>query len=205
MSVRNLATLDRTVFQPLGRILQEAFADGFIGTGNVTIAKTFSGATVQRLFDCLVTYSSTGAPQYGAYRFYTLVDGALSAPAHGIATELRFGASSSIPATYADGTAAMRIKLAVNGTPNFVGKGISAITFQNFLVETGGPPEFLYPFWFHCGAGCQFDGLFYCDASGLGIVACEGDHTILSEDKLVPCKIDGDTYYLLALKSIPNQ
>lgn len=28
MSIRNLATLDRTVFQPLGRILQEAFADG---------------------------------------------------------------------------------------------------------------------------------------------------------------------------------
>lgn len=114
--------------------------------------------------------------------------------------------SATWQATYADGAAAMRICIGSSAThPDMTGLGLSGISFQNYLVETGGEPEFLYPFWFHCGSGCKWDGLFYCDAAGLGIVSCGGDHTILTDDKLVPIKIGGVTHYLLALASNPNE
>lgn len=49
MSARDLSTLDRTVFQPLGRLIQEAFADGLAGTIPITGALHVSGS--QKVFD----------------------------------------------------------------------------------------------------------------------------------------------------------
>jgi len=48
MAVQTLSSLDRTVFQPLGRIIQEAFEDGFIanfvrGTDSYAYAVRFNG------------------------------------------------------------------------------------------------------------------------------------------------------------------
>jgi len=48
MSVQTLSSLDRTVFQPLGRIIQEAFSDGFIanferGTDSYAYGAVFNG------------------------------------------------------------------------------------------------------------------------------------------------------------------
>ena len=59
MTVRNLATLDRTVFQPLGRLLQEAFADGLIATGSISREKTVATAQVASFANGVYLFKST--------------------------------------------------------------------------------------------------------------------------------------------------
>lgn len=46
MSYRDLSTLDRDICQPLGRILQEAFADGLACRVNITFNSTQSGGDI---------------------------------------------------------------------------------------------------------------------------------------------------------------
>jgi hypothetical protein len=111
-------------------------------------------------------------------------------------------ADAAWQATYADGSAVVRICIGSNAAhPDLAGLGLSGISFQNYLNETSGAPEFLYPFWFHSGAGSKWDGLLYCDSSDLGITAATGDTAHDGSDFCIPVMIDGDVYYLIAQDS----
>lgn len=54
MSIRTLSNLDRTVFQPLGRIIQEAFSDGMVANFAIT-----TGRAVQWACTCTATSGNT--------------------------------------------------------------------------------------------------------------------------------------------------
>jgi len=65
MSIRDLSAIDRTVFQPLGRLLQEAFSDGLQSEGHMELKGTgndyglkISGYTKVSAIDIQFTWSA---------------------------------------------------------------------------------------------------------------------------------------------------
>ena len=78
MAVQALNSLDRTVFQPLGRIIQEAFADGFTGTGTINITKVFTGSSVYNRALYMIGELTNGAALNGMFKFRTYVDGTMT-------------------------------------------------------------------------------------------------------------------------------
>jgi len=177
--------------------------DDECGTGfTLNQIKVETAHTAGKLTGLKVRIVPTGAGTATAVNFELAVQGTIATTLRVVDVVLWLESTATWQATYADGTCALRICIGSSAPhPNMAGLGLSGISFQNYLVETSGAPEFLYPFLFHCGAGCQWDGLFKCDAAGLGIEAQAADtstQTWGTDDITIPILVGTTTYYIYA-------
>lgn len=203
MTVRNLANLDRTVFQPLGRILQEAFADGFISTGTMAITKSFSEATgTKRLLDMTATYDGANNCYGGAFKFETIIDANVDHIVHGLSTSLTLTDNAGFWPSYADGPCALRVNVSTDvavTAPDLDGVGINALTIGYYVDESTNPPQWAFPFQFNTDAAKgQWDGLLRMERQEcLGVEAAGGDlPTQDNTDKRMPIVIAAQTYWI---------
>lgn len=207
MTVRNLATLDRTVFQPLGRILQEAFADGFIGTGTIAVTKTFAAATGSKpLVDMTATYSGANNCYQGAFKFSTVIDADIDHIVHGLSTGLTLTDNAGFWPSYADGPAALRVNVSTQVTtlaPNLDGRGLNAITIGYYVDESQGAPQHAFPFQFNTDAAKgQWDGLFRAERDAcLALLA----HTTQVLTHSIPIRIQNKDYYIMLTDTDTNR
>jgi len=207
MTVRNLATLDRTVFQPLGRILQEAFADGFIGTGTIAVTKSFSEATgTKRLLNMTATYDGANNCYGGAFKFTTIIDAAVDHIVHGLATGLELTDNAGFWPSYADGPCALRVNVSTNVSvtaPDLSGRGLNALTIGYYVDESEGAPEHAFPFQFNTDAAKgQWDGLLRAERDAcLALKA----HVTDSFSHSIPIRIQAKDYYIMLTETSSNR
>lgn len=204
MSVRNLSTLDRTVFQPLGRIIQEAFADGLIGTGTAVVTKTFADSTgSKRLLNYTATFTGTNDSLYGCYKFGATVDADITKVIQVMGVDLHLTANAGFQQTYADGNCALRLSVRSTGAPALAGQGISAISFQLQLDESTSAPQHLYPFSFNTDASKgQWDGLFRAERDAC--LALAAHHTDAFSHS-IPIRVGIKNYYIMLTETITNR
>jgi len=199
MTVRNLATLDRDIFQPLGRLLQEAFADGLIATGTMRISKT-------------VAADPGDGFSNGQFQYITILDCALVNTAI-VGAEIRLlfaaGCAISMPGAV-NPVLRLRIDEVGSDQPNLDGGDVAAISCEYYLDETGGAPRdasiidvVAGAFKWHyllrtqnagdCGESAH-------SASGTKVVGFDSDSLI----KKIPVKLGNEPgdYYILAGKAM---
>lgn len=216
MSVRNLSTLDRDMFQPLGRIIQEAFADGLIGTGTVTITKTFTAAgTTNRAMYLTgnLDSASTGA-LWGMYKFRTYVNNVMTSVVHTLCANLHFKDAAEIVVTSGHWNSALYATVETEVTttaPDLSGGSVAALSAEYYVDESTGAPAKAYVLYVHAGT-YNWDGLVAIrNAGDLGESASGGDeaaHVVGfdGDGSTIKIPIDraGTTYYLLAGTAIQN-
>jgi len=192
MTVRNLATLDRDIFQPLGRILQEAFADGLIATGTIARTKTVSAdpadglGTGQFLFTTILTAPLVSSVIVGA--------------------EVRLMLSAGVTALglsfYANAALRVRIDEVGNDQPNLSNACLHGISLEYYVDDTAGVPEVKTPIQATAG-GCKWNGLFAINNPGdCGEAVCSSPTTQDDAgDYRIPVFINAhDLFYLRAYK-----
>jgi len=198
MSVQTLSSLDRTVFQPLGRIIQEAFADGLIGTGSITITKDFATTSgYNKLMYLTVEISGAGGSAYGMFKFRTKVSGALSANAHAVCAQLFLDTGCTLINTpeYASAALYVTVETEVAGL-TLSGGSLAALYIGYYVDESGAGPIDAYPFYFNTDQSKgQWDGLFMAQSfNDIG-----GVLTVESGDAgygSIPVKVSGGVKYL---------
>lgn len=130
MSVRTLSSLDRTVFQPLGRIIREAFEDGLISTGTMRVTKALSTDPADGL--------SNGQFQYVTNVTVPMV----SAVACCAEFRLNFGAAATIALPgYVNPVLRLRIDEVGSDQPDLSGGDVAAISAEYYIDEAGGAPR----------------------------------------------------------------
>jgi len=185
MTVRNLATLDRTVFQPLSRILQEAFANGFTSTGTVAITKTVAAdpadglSTGQFLHNTILTAPLTNSVIVGAE--FRLMFGV--------------GCTALGLEQYMNTAVRIRIDEVGNDQPNLSGAFLSGLAFEYYLDDTAGVPSRKTLLAAAAGA-CKWNGLLNINTAGdLGDATCDNATTQDDAlDKRIPVFIGGLSY-----------
>jgi len=194
MSVKNLATLDRDICQPLGRILQEAFADGFIGTGTIRISNTVSADPGGGL--------ANGQFQYAVNVTAVLVNSVVCAGEF----RLNFAAGCAIGKPgYVNSVLRCRIDEVGSGQPDLSGGDVAGISFEYFLDDTGGAPRDKFVLDVMAGAS-KWEGLLRIgnhgdcgesvhSATANKVVGFDSDSIV----KKIPVKIAGAgaPYYIL--------
>lgn len=191
MTVRNLSELDRDICQPLGRILQEAFADGFIGTGKINISHTIPTAAL-------------GTSWNGVYQLFTTLDAVATSLIVGANVKLHFTDNAGIIMRGA-ANAALQIMLTSSGTPDLTLGDVHGIALEYHLDHTGGGPTDAYCFHVHAGT-YKWDGFLkiqnagdagdsFHSASSTKVVGFDSNSNI----KKIPVKIHGgeNLYYIL--------
>lgn len=174
------------------------------------VTTAHSGGSV-KLLDMKLTLTGTGnASRGGCAAFQTIVSAAITGVAHGICSILSFTDDAGMTATYSEMSAALCLIVETKTTTtaaDFTGLGIAAISIGLYLDESVGAPTHCYPIQINTDSSkAQFDGLFRAERRAcIGMVACGGDHTILTSDYLIPINVQGTTYYILALASNPNE
>ena len=198
MTVRNLATLDRTVFQPLGRLLQEAFADGLIATGNIVRNHTVTTALIASYND-------------GTYLFKTTITGT-----GGVANIMGLTARMDIQSVCSTGIASpFQVLMETTAAdPNLSGMSwVSAATWGWNLSKAGAcaaaltnPPA--NRFWHRYGiygTGSHPTHFIYANGPGtFGGHYAAGTPTPTTGDALIPIKFGGNTFHLIALVDDPG-
>jgi len=194
MSVKNLATLDRDICQPLGRILQEAFADGYIGTGSIRVSKA-------------VTADPADGLSNGQFQYVTTLNCAMvNACVVGAEFKLNI-ANAGVIGMPGYTNPVLRLTIDENGddTPNLDGGELSALSCQYYIDEVGGAPRDATVL--HVVAGAyNFDYLLMIQNAGdcgdsdhpggaNKVVGFDGDADIVK----IPVKIAGrgTHYYIL--------
>jgi len=130
MAVQTLSSLDRTVFQPLGRIIQEAFSDGLIGTGTMRIAKSITADPGDGL--------SNGQFQYITNVNYAMVNSVVCCAEF----RLNFAAGSAIALPgYVNPVVRARIDEVGSDQPDLSGADVAAFAAEYYLDEAGGAPR----------------------------------------------------------------
>lgn len=186
MTIRNLATLDRNICQPLGRIIQEAFADGFIGTGSINMAHTLIA-------------SEAGSSWDGIHKFKTTVNIAMESLIVAAQMKLEFGADAIITLPgYTNSI--LQLFLSGSAKPNLDGGDISCLDFEYHIDETNGAPRIAVPMHFAAEEpGANFDALFNTQNFGdIGDEASSGTPTWGTEHRIIPVMIANTVYYLHA-------
>ena len=213
MTVRNLATLDRDIFQPLGRILQEAFADGFIGTGSITITKPFTGSSgYNKVMYLTGELDGGGGCAYGMFKFRTYVNSVLTADAHVICANLHFKDDAELsPPAPEQAHAPLYVTVETEITsvaPDLSGGNLAALYVGYYINEGVGAPAKAYVI--HCNASFaanmgQWDGILNIQTPGTvgdslsgadeatHVIGFDGDGIT----RKIPVLIGGATYYLL--------
>lgn len=201
MTVRNLATLDRTVFQPLGRLLQEAFADGFSMTGTIAQTKTFTSAGTSNRAMYMVgnlDSASTGAI-WGMFKFRTYVNNVMTSVVHALCANLHFKDAAEIKVTSGHWNSALyatvETEVAVTA-PDLSGGSVAGISLEYYVDETTGAPAKAYAIYVHAGT-YNWDGLLAIrNAGDCGDSAMTGDHAFDAADKCIPVDVAGTVYYI---------
>ena len=192
MTVRNLATLDRTVFQPLGRILQEAFADGLISTGTVAITRTIIADPADGLSS-------------GQFKHVTILNGPLVNSVI-VGAEFQLQLAAGVTAlglsSYVNTVLRARIDEYGSDQPNMSGAHLSGISFEYYVDETGGAPYIATPLQVAAGA-YKWDGLLSIMNPGdCGDATCDNATTQDdAADKRIPIFVAGqgsNPFYLRA-------
>lgn len=199
MTVRNLATLDRDIFQPLGRILQEAFADGVIAEGTITRDKTIATAEIA-LFNT------------GAYQFKTTITGiGGSANIHGMSVRMDVKSACT-----SGKLAPFQVLLETTAAdPKMDGLSwISAASWEWNLSKAGLCVDSLTNkcdnrFWHYYAVYAGIDpptAFIYADGPSLlgGYYATGTPAFDTSGDACIPIKLGGNLHWLVALHNKPS-
>lgn len=213
MTVRNLATLDREIFQPLGRIIQEAFADGFIGTGSITITKPFTGVSgYNKVMYLTGEISGAGGCAYGMFKFRTYVSAALSADAHTICANLHFKDAAELPAQghpeYASAPLYATLETEYTAAyPDLSAGNLAALYVGYYINESIGAPAKAYVVTcndsYPAANMGQWDGLLRVkNYGGIGdATVANGTTQDSASDRLIPILLGDIAYQLRAYKT----
>ena len=206
--IRNLANLDRTVFQPLGRIIQEAFADGFVGTGSITITRAYTTSSgFNKGLYLTGSLDGGGGSAYGMFKFRTYVNSALSADAHTLCANLHFKDDAELPAQgnpeYASAPLYVSCETEITSVAPDLSNGNLAAIYVGYYVNEGvGAPANAYVMHFNCSAEAnmgKWDGLLNVQNPGdIGDVVNSSTPTWATPHRRIPIKVGPTTYYIHA-------
>lgn len=146
MTVRNLATLDRTVFQPLGRILQEAFSDGFNATGLPHWGSAATPCTVATGLHGLEYRGKVTAGTSDGIAAY--LEGYLSGAATGSCYGVGIWFTVDAAAVASNEAIPLDVGIYANATCDLSGAIVAAGKFQTY-IPAGSPPSMHVQFWFN--------------------------------------------------------
>ena len=205
MSIRNLATLDRDIFQPLGRIIQEAFADGFIGTGSIAITKDFAGSTsAYNRAIYMIGELDGGAALNGMFKFRTYVNGTMTSLVQVVCANLHVKDDGLLIYSSGEYNSAFYATIEIEKT-SVAGSALNAnlCAYQAcyYFDETTGAPANAYVLGVPNGTPHQWDGLLLAQSKeALGAhFAEDGSAVVTANDIMIPVKIGGSVYYIPAL------
>lgn len=193
MTVKNLATLDRDICQPLGRILQEAFADGFIGTGSISMTKA-------------VAASEVGSSNNGLFQFQGELNRVTTHTVTTCQMRLSFGANTELSRPgLTNAVLQLRLDEIGDEQPDLSDGEVSALSCEYYIDETLGEPRDATVLHV-AGGSTQFDYLLMIQnhgdcgesvhsASASKVVGFDSNSII----KKIPVKIAGAgvPYYIL--------
>jgi len=207
MAIQDLSSLDRTVFQPLGRLLQEAFADGFTSTGSITVTKSFDQATdYNRILYMTGNLAGGGGCNYGMFKFRTYIESALSHSAHTLCANLHIKDAGELAdaGEWASSPIYATVETEVTTTaPTLSGGSLAAIYIGYYVDESVAGPDKAYAIQFNNHPSYNWDGLIRMGAGDIGDSAhsATGSHVVGFDSdaaiRKIPVLIDGVTHYLL--------
>lgn len=146
MGIQTLSSLDRTVFQPLGRIIQEAFADGFNATGLPHWGSASAPCTITSGGLGLAYYGKTTAGASNGIAAY--FEGYIAGAASGINVAVGAWLTVNAAAVANNEATALDVGVYAAATCDLSGAIVIAGKFQTY-VPVGSPPSMHVQFWFN--------------------------------------------------------
>lgn len=174
MSVQTLSSLDRTVFQPLGRIIQEAFSDGFNATGlphwgsAATPCTIASGAHGLEYRGKVTAGASDGMAAY--------LEGYISGAATGICVAAGVWLTVEAAAIASNEATALDVGVYAAATCDLSGAAVIAGKFQTY-VPAGSPPSMHVQFWFNTDQSGDVPDAWFNAANAQAVAFTAGANT----------------------------
>jgi len=187
---------------------------------NLTLATSPAGE--ENINAMVLTFAGTGGPKrglylkgeiaaaghcnYGMFKFRTYINGASAATCHTLCANLHIKDAGTLSGSgeYAHSAIYATIETEIAAAaPNLAGGSLAAIYVGYYVTETGGAPANAHVLSINTDmAKGRFDGLFKLQNAGdIGDYTSTGNAPALATgDKMIPIKIGGTTYYLVALQ-----
>ena len=175
---------------------------GGIQLNKLRVGVACTGGTQRLLRMELVLEGTGGNTQFGAFQLNTKINGTIDNDCHGVSAALIFGTDAVMQSNSpGEGHCALYVSLeSDDGTVDYSDVMMCGILFGNYMDESAGGPEQCYAMNFNNGTAA-WDGLLrFGGIADIGGYASTGDAPALaSGDLMIPVRVAGAIYYLVAL------
>lgn len=163
----------------------------------------FDGTGRARMLYAVGEINGAGHSNFGMFKFRTYISAAASQAVHTLCANLHVKDAGTLTdgGEFASAPIYATVETEVtSAAPTLSGGSLAAMYVGYYVDESTAAPAAAYPFWFNSGT-YNWDGLIKVQNPGdIGDYASTGNAPALATgDWMIPIKIAGSTYYLVAL------